>query len=176
MEETDLDLLRRAKAGRHEAFHRLMDRHAPAMLRLGATLVPTHHDAEDLLQETFIAAFRGLASFQERSSVKTWLYAILFRQASLLRRKRGVSPLQLSVDAPSGDPPEAARTEARIDLETALAHLPDDARAILILRELDGLAYEEIASVLQVPRGTVESRLFRARQALRQWLAPHMAP
>jgi RNA polymerase sigma-70 factor (ECF subfamily) len=158
-----------------------MDRYAPALLRLAGTLVPARADAEDVVQETFTAAFRGLKSFQERSSVKTWLYAILFRQAALFRRKHRM-PLRFlsdegSLPAPTtGDvAPHIAAIDARLDLDAALALLPEDHRAILILREIEGLPYEEIAQMLNVPRGTVESRLFRARQALRNWLNEHGA-
>jgi RNA polymerase sigma-70 factor (ECF subfamily) len=172
VEQSDVDLLRQAKAGHQEAFHRLIDRHAPAMLRLAPNLVPTRHDAEDLLQETFTAAFRSLATFQERSTVKTWLYAIMFRQAAILRRKIGQPLSPLHDNLPSHTPNPTARTDARLDLHAALDQLPEDARTILILRELDGLSYDEIAGLLSIPRGTVESRLHRARQALKSRLLP----
>jgi len=164
---TDIDLLRQAKAGKQGAFHRLIDRHAPALLRLAPSLVPTLQDAEDLLQETFTAAFRSLNTFQERSSVKTWLYAILFRQAATLRRKIGAPLKPLPDELPSLSPNPNARTDARLDLQQALDKLPQDFRAILILRELEGLSYTEIAALLDLPQGTVESRLNRARQALK---------
>jgi len=152
-----------------------MDRHAPALFRLASNLVPNHQDAEDVVQETFIAGFRALKSFQERSSVKTWLYAIAYRQAALLRRKRRIPFQMLSEETPLPSPSESTHVsavDARIDLNEALANLPEDHRAILILRELDGLSYEEISSVLGLPRGTVESRIHRARQSLKNLLSP----
>jgi len=170
----DDELILSAKSGARsagEAFHLLIDRHAAAMLRLAETLVPRSQDAEDLLQETFLAAFRGVGTFEGRSSVKTWLYAILFRQAALFRRRRGMTSLALSDDASRLTPSHTDAIEARLDLQAALARLPGDFRAILILRELDGLSYDEIASVLALPRGTVESRLHRARAALRKMLS-----
>jgi RNA polymerase sigma-70 factor (ECF subfamily) len=177
LEPTDIELVRQARKGRHDAFHQLMDRYAPPLLRLAGTLVPARADAEDVVQETFTAAFRGLKSFQERSSVKTWLYAILFRQAALFRRKHRM-PLRFLADegslpAPTTDDvaPHIAAIDARLDLDAALALLPEDHRAILILREIEGLPYDDIAQMLNVPRGTVESRLFRARQALKQWFS-----
>jgi RNA polymerase sigma-70 factor (ECF subfamily) len=171
-DQTDSDLLHRAKAGKQDAFHRLIDRHAPALLRLALTQTKTHHDAEDLLQETFTAAFRSLHTFEERSTVKTWLYAILFRQASNLRRKQDAPHSVLHDDIPSPIPSANHRTDARLDLQSALDQLPQDARAILILREIDGLSYEEIAILLELPKGTVESRLSRARQSLKSLLLP----
>jgi len=173
MQLSDEELLLSAKSGDRsagEAFHTLIDRHAAAMLRVAGTLVKGTQDAEDLLQETFLAAFRGLGTFEGRASVKTWLYAILFRQAANFRRKRGLPSLALSDDAPMTMPSHIDVIDASLDLHAALARLPDDFRAILILRELDGLSYDEIATVLELPRGTVESRLHRARTALRKLL------
>ena len=176
MEPTDIDLLRKAKAGESAAFRHLMDRHAAAILRLASNLVPNHHDAEDVLQETFIAAFRSMKAFEERSSVKTWLYAIAYRQAALLRRKKRM-PMQMLTDDALLAGPEMKHelaVDAKIDLDKALAHLPEDHRAILILRELEGMSYEEIAGILELPRGTVESRLHRARQSLKNYFQPGM--
>ncbi|HUO08968.1 MAG TPA: sigma-70 family RNA polymerase sigma factor [Phycisphaerae bacterium] len=192
MEETDLELLHRARKGHPEAFHRLVDRYAAPLFRLATTLVKTHADAEDVVQETLTAAFRALGSFQERSSVKTWLFAICYRQAALLRRKNK-NPIRmlgedesLTADPSSlpghgegrggGGGGHVAAIHTRLDVQAALAKLPEDQRIILTLREFDGLSYDEIASVLQLPRGTVESRLFRARQALREFLLPRDAP
>jgi RNA polymerase sigma-70 factor, ECF subfamily len=173
---TDIDLLRQARAGKQDAFHALIDRHAPALFRLAPSLVPTHQDAEDLLQETFTAAFRSLNSFQERSSVKTWLYAILFRQAAMLRRKIGVPLRSLTEEIPSPLANQSLRTDARLDLEQALDHLPEGFRTVLMLRELDGLSYSEIATLLNLPQGTIESRLNRARQALKSRLISKQNP
>lgn len=171
----DVDLLRQARAGDSGAFHELMERHAAALLRLAGNLVPNHQDAEDVLQETFIAAFRSMKGFQERSSVKTWLYAIAYRQAALLRRKKRMPMQMLSDETPLPAPSVAqhvSTVDAKMDLDRALAHLPEDHRAILILREIDGLSYEEISGILQLPRGTVESRLHRARQSLKNYFGP----
>jgi len=177
LEPTDVELLRLARKGHTEAFHQLVDRHAAPLFRLATTLVPTRDDAEDVVQETFTAAFRALKSFQERSSVKTWLYAILYRQAALFRRKHRMPMRMLAEDdALAADPDttgsagHVSSIDARLDVQAALAQLPDDHRAIIILREFDGLSYDEIAAVLELPRGTVESRLFRARQALKERL------
>jgi RNA polymerase sigma-70 factor (ECF subfamily) len=179
LEETDLELMQKAQKGHADAFHRLVDRHAGPLFRLATTLVKTHDDAEDVVQETFAAAFRALKSFQQRSSVKTWLFAICYRQAALLRRKNKNPIRMLGEDesvtadpATMGGKGHAASVETRLDVQAALAKLPDDQRAILMLREFDGLSYEEIATVLELPRGTVESRIFRARQALRELLLP----
>jgi RNA polymerase sigma-70 factor (ECF subfamily) len=149
-------------------------------------------DAEDVLQEAFTGAYRGLGRFEARSSVKTWLSRILVTQAALWRRRRrsrrDVLPLtslagpedeggQLPVAAPGAGP--AAEVDYGIDLRAALQALSPDHREVVTLREIDGLSYEEIARVLGVPRGTVESRLHRARAELRERLKayrPEQAP
>jgi RNA polymerase sigma-70 factor (ECF subfamily) len=179
LEETDLELMAKAQKGRADAFHRLVDRHAAPLFRLATTLVKTHDDAEDVVQETFAAAFKALHSFQQRSSVKTWLFAICYRQAALLRRKNKNPIRMLGEDeSVTADPTTMGRkghvpsVDTRLDVQAALAKLPEDQRAILMLREFDGLSYEEIATVLELPRGTVESRIFRARQALKEYLMP----
>jgi RNA polymerase sigma-70 factor (ECF subfamily) len=179
LEETDLELMQKAQKGHADAFHRLVDRHAAPLFRLATTLVKTHDDAEDVVQETMTAAYRAMKAFQQRSSVKTWLFAICYRQAALLRRKNK-NPIRMlgEEESVTADPAtlggkgHAASVETRMDVQAALAKLPEDQRAILLLREFDGLSYEEIATVLELPRGTVESRIFRARQALREYLLP----
>ena len=179
LDESDLELMQKAQRGNVDAFHRLVDRHAAPLFRLATTLVKTHDDAEDVVQETLAAAYRALNSFQQRSSVKTWLFAICYRQAALLRRKNKNPIRMLGEDesvtadpATLGGKGHAATVETRMDVQAALARLPEDQRAILLLREFDGLSYEEIATVLELPRGTVESRIFRARQALKEYLMP----
>ncbi len=186
MEESDLELFRRAKGGKTAAFNQLVERHAPALIRAAAGMIGRSGaggdggtEAEDVVQETFTAAYRSMRSFQEKSSVKTWLYAILIRQVALFRRKNKM-PLRFFAEESAlagagggrgddeGGHEEAV--DARLDVEAAMARLPEDHRAILIMREFDGMSYEEIAEVLGVPRGTVESRIFRARQAMKEWL------
>ncbi len=159
MEQTDIELVREARKGRHEAFHELVERYAQPLVRLAATLIPSRTDAEDVVQETFTAAFVSLKKFEGRSSVKTWLYAILFRQAVLFRRKHRM-PLRFLAD--EGSLPAASREgvaghiaaiDARLDIDAVLALLPEDHRAILVLRELEGLSYEEIAEMLGLRGG-----------------------
>ena len=182
----DLELVRSAARGDGRAFHELVDRHAPRLYRMAVALCGNASDAEDVLQEAFTGAYRGLGRFEARSSVKTWLSRILVTQAALWRRRgRGRSGV-LSLTAMSGPesegeelpvPAPGARPEAevdyRIDLTAALQTLSPDHREVVTLREIDGLSYEEIARVLNVPRGTVESRLHRARAELRERLSAY---
>lgn len=178
LEECEADLARRAIAGDQSALHALVDRHAPHLLKVAYSLTGHAADAEDLVQETFLAGMQALRRFEGRSSVRTWLVAILARQAAAWRRRQRVrhavewSPETESA-AVGGAPragPELSRTDARLDLAAALQTLTPDHREVLVLREYGGLSYEEIAGTLGLPRGTVESRLHRARLELRDRL------
>ena len=167
-EANDVDLLRKAAAGDGRAFHALVDRHAQRMYRLALSLVGNATDAEDVVQEAFAGAFRGLSGFEGRAAVKTWLTRILFTQAAKWRRDRARRVMG-SIDAAEQPTVEGGDNSvaARIDLNAALLKLSPEHREVLLLREFEGMAYEEMAEVLGVPRGTIESRLHRARNELR---------
>jgi len=166
----DRELLRQVQHGSETAFNTLLERHGRYLHGVARALVQNPADAEDLVQETFLAVFRG--NFRGESSVRTWMVKILVRQAGMLRRSRwGLrKPAQLSESA--ADPAESTSatggTEAKIDLATMLQSLSSEHRAVIVLRELEQLSYEEMADALGVPRGTVESRLHRAREELRK--------
>jgi len=177
----DLKLLRRAGAGDQKAFHQLLDRHAGRLFGLAFSLLGNAADAEDVVQETFTGAYRGLSGFEGRSSVATWLTRILVTQAARWRRdrKRPMEPLNsVSALRAAGElrttEGGAAAVERRLDLHAAIEQLSPEHRQVLVLREFEGLSYEEIAQVLGVPRGTVESRLHRARGELREKLKDYL--
>lgn len=189
----DLDLLRRAAKGDGAAFHELVDRHAQPLYRLAYSLAGNAADAEDLVQETLAGAFRGLDRFEGRSSVKTWLSRILVTQVARWRRsRRGKSAVSLqamdggaggadeegtgdTMDPSAGDADETPeRVARRMDLHAALQKLTPEHREVLLLREFQGLSYEEMAEALGVPRGTVESRLHRARAELKGRLTAYL--
>lgn len=168
MEASEQELIRDAVAGDEAAFHGLVDRHAPSLFRSALALSRNRADAEDLLQETFVAAFRGIKNFGGRSSIRTWLMRILTRKAfKVLNRakRRQMLPLE-SVDVPQPDPNQG--TDRRLDVMQVLQCCSEPHRQILTLREIEGLSYDEIATILELPRGTVESRLFRARLEFKQ--------
>jgi RNA polymerase sigma-70 factor (ECF subfamily) len=187
----DLDLLRQAARGDGQAFHKLVDRHGQSLYRLAVSLAGNSADAEDLVQECLAGAFRGLDRFEGRSSVKTWLTRILVTQVARWRRsRRGKTALSIQamdsghggdnggetadwVGASSGTDP-ADHVGRQVDVQAALRTLSAEHREVLVLREFQGLAYEEIAEVLGVPRGTVESRLHRARAELRGRLKSYL--
>ena len=167
----DGQLLERAAAGDTASFDALMNRHCQRFMRLAYSLVGDQAAAEDVVQETFLAAFSGMRSFRREASVRTWLVSILVRLAAKHRRRewlRRHAPLQEVEARPGADP--ANRSDARMDLAWALNGLDEHHRRVIVLREIEGLSYEEISRVLAVPRGTVESRLYRARAALREKL------
>jgi RNA polymerase sigma-70 factor (ECF subfamily) len=173
---TDVELLRKAGAGDGSAFGELMGRHADRLFALAASLVGNSADAEDVVQETLAGAFRGAKKFEGRSSVKTWLTRIALTQAAKCQRDRKRRR------APSGEamaPRQAAEgseaaVEAKIDLTAALQRLTADHREVLVLREFEMLGYEQMAVLLGVPVGTIESRLFRARRELKALLGDYL--
>jgi RNA polymerase sigma-70 factor (ECF subfamily) len=171
LEADDVRLLRKSAHGDMAAFHQLIGRHSDRLYRLAYSLVGNAADAEDVLQEASIGAFRGLGKFEERSSVKTWLTRILIVQAAKWRRdkKRSVATAldERNEKTVAGG---SSGVDARIDLNAAMQKLTPEHREILVLREFEQLAYEEIAAILGVPRGTVESRLHRARAELKDRL------
>ncbi len=183
MEDSDLDLLRAASGGDDGAFHALIDRHAAALFRVAMSMSKNRADAEDLMQETMVGAYRGLKTFAARSSVKTWLLQIMTRQAAKSwhrsRHRRATLSLHTSPSSDEGaqrtrdDAALATRAstsavEQKIDVMQVLDAMSPPHKEVLVLREIRGLSYEEMAQVLNVPRGTVESRLSRARAEFRQ--------
>ena len=181
--DADLELVRAAAGGDRSAFHVLVDRHSKYLFRVAASVSRGPADAEDVLQETFVGAYRGLASFNGRSSVKTWLTQICVRQAAKQwnRSKRARETVALHVEGGAAGGPSLARpsTEAnadrRMDLLAVIEKLPKEHRQVILMREVQGLSYDEIAKALGVPQGTVESRLHRARAGLKRLLQGYSA-
>jgi len=169
--QEERNLLARARAGDAGAFDALAERYGEGLLRVAYALVGERAGAEDVVQETLMAAFSGLPGFRGESSVRTWLVSILTRQAARYnrrearRRHKPIADAEGLRDAAAGN-----RQDVRIDLAAALRGLEETYRQVIVLREIEGLSYDEIARVLGVPRGTVESRLYRAREALRERL------
>lgn len=173
MEHDDPHLIRRAQRADAQALHQLVDRYAQDLYGTARFLVGgSDSDAQDVVQETLLAMVRSIVRFRGDSSFKTWLWGILIRQAAKHRsRRRPVA--SFDPDMAVGYRSSEGAVDARMDLEVALARLPDDQRQVLVLREFEGMSYAEMAQVLGVPQGTIESRLHRARQALRNELAEY---
>jgi len=182
---TDCDLVERIRRGDEAAFDEMVGRYSGEMFGLAFSLLGNAADAEDVVQQALLGAFQRINSFENRSSLKTWLVSIVVNQSSKARRskrvRRAVS-LDSGGDAASGEPasvhgghdpalgvrPPSAAVDSRADVTTMLQTLPPEYRDVIVLRELQRMSYDEIAQSLRIPRGTVESRLFRARRDLRK--------
>lgn len=180
VELTDGDLILRAQEGNQTAFSELVRRYHQRLFNMLYALVSDRDDADDLAQETFLRAYRSLSGFQGRSQFYTWLYRMGINcWKDWIKSPRHPSKHQNLDDYVEGqdeiDPraPEATdRTVVRRELNDllmrALGELPEEYRATVILREIEGLGYEDIAEALTCSVGTVKSRLFRARTQLKQ--------
>ena len=173
---SDETLIAASKDGDNSAFAALARRYEQSLLRTARSLTHNRADAEDVVQETFLAAYRGIGAFAGRSSVKTWLTRILLRTASRAwkrgRRRREVTDAHARwsrrVQDEGADDRRASDRERALEVIRALGSLDPAHRRVIVLRELRGMSYAQIARTLAVPRGTVGSRLARAREALRE--------
>ena len=167
----DEELVRAARAGDTGALDTLLRRHHPRLLALCRRLTGDPTDAEDACQEALVALARGLGRFDGRSAFTTWAYRVTTNTCldELRRRRRrpvpGLGPAEEAAAASAASDP-SDRVAVRLDVDAALAAIPPDFRAAVVLRDLCQLSYEEIAAVLEVPVGTVRSRIARGRAAL----------
>lgn len=131
------------------------------------------HDAEDLVQETLLRAYRGFDRFREGSNIRAWLYTILYRVQTDAYRRAGRSPgmVELTGEGPAVPPPQDALAMGGEEIERALTRLPPPFRTAVVLRDVEEFTYEEIARIMEVPIGTVMSRIHRGRALLREMLA-----
>lgn len=178
----EAELVRRCAAGDQSACGELVATHERMVYQLAFHLLGTRDEALDLSQEVFLRVFRTMGAFRGQSSLRTWIYRIVINQAKNRQRwwRRRRQSDQVSLDQhvlTHGDLPQRtdagapdrllARKQAAARLWSAMDRLPFDQRTAIVLREFDGLSYEEIAFSLDIAVGTVKSRLTRARQALR---------
>ena len=169
----DTELLAQIGRGDQAAFRTLLDRHARYLFGVAHAMSGSTTDAEDLVQETLMGAVTSAGKFRGESSVRTWLVRILVNKVRMWRRSDRKHDATIALDASQREPASAAGSvgssvDAKIDLTQMLAQLTPEHRQVIILRELEGMSYEEMAAALEVPRGTVESRLYRAREELRK--------
>jgi RNA polymerase sigma-70 factor (ECF subfamily) len=174
----DTQLIDQALAGNTDAFGQLVLKYQDRLFNTVFHVVGHAEDARDIVQEALVQAFLKLESFEGRSAFYTWLYRIAFNVAvSHRRRRRPIASLDRRREA-NMDPPDDApspvenleQKERNGQVRQAIAQLADDHRAVLVLREIDGCCYETIAEILDLPVGTVRSRLHRARLQLRDAL------
>jgi RNA polymerase sigma-70 factor (ECF subfamily) len=185
-DETDQELVRRVQSGDKVAFDLLVRKYQHKVLKLVSRFVSDLAEAEDVAQEAFIKAYRALPSFRGDSAFYTWLYRIAINTAknALVSNRRRPIEFDLDLQDPEqydrqallkeADTPEgvALTEEIRTTVEKAIEQLPEDLRTAIVLRELEGMSYEEIAQAMDCPVGTVRSRIFRAREAIDKRLKP----
>lgn len=176
----DLDLVRRVQKGDKSAFDALVLKYQHKILKLVQRYVRDHAEAEDVVQDAFIKAYRALPAFRGDSAFYTWMYRIAINTAKNALVAAGRRPLTFDLEAQDAagaefrsrlrdtDTPERLllTEEIRSTVNRAIDSLPDDLRTAIVLRELEGFSYEEIATTMECPVGTVRSRIFRAREAI----------
>ncbi|MCK2240496.1 MULTISPECIES: sigma-70 family RNA polymerase sigma factor [unclassified Crossiella] len=172
MTRADTDLLAAAARGDDAAFDDLVRRHTTRMYRIALRIVGDPAEAEDVVQDAWVSAWRGLAKFRGEAAPTTWLFRVVTNTAlAHLRKRRPTVPLEGTAEPVmtdvAADPERAALRNEQTDLVLrAIATLEPSQRVPLVLRELEELSYEEVAEVLDVPVPTLRSRLYRARVAL----------
>ena len=166
---SDEALARRAARGDEGAFEQLVVRHQDRLYTLALRVTLSEADAYDCVQEGLIAAWRALPRFRGEARFSTWMYRIVIRKAydALERRRRAAEPTA-ELEAVAVDPP----ADARIDLIDALSNLEPDFRVVAVACDIVGMSMEETAAMLDLPAGTVKSRLHRARARLAETLEP----
>lgn len=185
---TDKVLVERASRGDEIAFSELVNRHYRRVVRVAYGLLKDHHDAEDVVQDAFARVHVRLKDFEGASAFYTWLYRIVVNLSiDLMRKKRRERRVDVEDEAArealttgrelwprydaSNPGVSAERKQLGGQLRKALDELPEIHQAVILLRELEGFSYEEIAETLQIKKGTVMSRLFHARRGMQEQLA-----
>jgi RNA polymerase sigma-70 factor (ECF subfamily) len=166
----DETLMLEFQQGSREAFEDLYSRYSGPLYGFFRRRLDSPQRAEDLTQETFLGVIRGASRYEPRALVRTYLYGIALKLLAAERRKQRNEPPSLDVPA---EPSAAGTQESGVWVREAMAKLDASEREILMLREYQQLSYSEIADLLRLPVNTVRSRLFRARMALKNHLAPN---
>ncbi|MGC9316958.1 MAG: RNA polymerase sigma factor [Armatimonadota bacterium] len=182
------ELIRAARAGDDEAFDLLVEAHYRSVYNTAYRMLGRPSAASDATQTTFLRVYEALDSFRGDASLSTWLYRITMNVCLDELRRRKNEPLSLTDEDDDGEPAgqrdlpdeaaEPAQTAEQRELQKlvheAIARLPEDLRTVIVLYDIRGLSYREIAEVLEIPLGTVKSRLNRARGALKDEMAEHL--
>lgn len=182
----DAELVEQAKQGKMAAFELLVNRYQQRVANVISKFVKDRHEIQDVAQEVFIKVFRALPNFRGDSSFYTWIYRIAVNTSKnhLVSKSRRIQNTQVEFeDAESFgsnedyrnlDTPDAVYSRGELEqaMSKAIAQLPEDLKTAIVLREIDGMSYDEIALEMDCPIGTVRSRIFRARDAIDQALRP----
>jgi RNA polymerase sigma-70 factor (ECF subfamily) len=186
-EDGEAELVRRAQRGDGKAFGGLVARYQDKIYRLARRMTETDEDAEDVLQEAFVKAYKSLPTFEGKSRFSTWLYRITVNLALMKLRKRKIDAVSMDIpvsteegsvprEFENGRPDPLQRLveqESRDVLDRAIAHLPAGYRAVFVLRHVEELSTEETARILGISVAAVKSRLHRTRILLREQLLRH---
>ena len=176
----DAECVRRIQQGDIDYFEILIRRHQKATFNLVYRLLGDYDEAAEVAQEVFLSAYKAIHSFRGDANFSTWLYRIAFNHASTRRRSMTLSqqryaPLE-NTDIPNDGPVDPAdaveQKEIQQEVQRALRQLDERDAALILLRDLQDVPYEEVAAMLDIPIGTVKSRLHRARQTLKARLSP----
>lgn len=177
MEYNEQKLIEKASGGDPSAFNRLMANHEKKMYAVALRMFANREDAQDCLQEAMLRVYRSIGTFKGQSSFSTWLYRITMNTClDELRRKKNKQSTSLDslldqgwspADEESTPEKHAVRSEVRREIQSAIRELPEDMRSAVVLRDIQGFAYDEIAQMLNVNVGTIKSRISRAREKLR---------
>ena len=180
MELNENRLIERASGGDPSAFNRLMEVHERRMYAVALRMCGNREDAQDCLQEAMLRIYRSISGFKGQSSFGTWVYRITMNTClDELRRKKNKQNTSLDSLLDTGWSPQdesaspekhAVQAETRKLLHEAIRDLPDDMRSAIVLRDIQGLSYEEIAQALDINVGTIKSRISRGRDKLREKL------
>jgi RNA polymerase sigma-70 factor (ECF subfamily) len=172
VKESDAELVARARQGDEVAFEQLVRRYQRYVFNVAYRVLGDYAEAEDMTQEAFVRAWRGLSGFQGQARFTTWLYRIvhnlcLNRLPRLRQELLQIEPLEEVLASPAPSLPDHYETQEQVAfLHTELAQLPEKYRLVLTLRYLQHLSYDEIAVALNVPMGTVKTHIHRARRLL----------
>jgi RNA polymerase sigma-70 factor (ECF subfamily) len=181
VDESDLVLVKRVQRGDKTAFDLLVRKYQHKVVKLVLRYVRNPAEAEDIAQEAFIKAYRALPQFRGDSAFYTWMYRIAINTAKNSLASRDRSPIRYDLDL--NDPEESHSVQTKLQdpdtpegmalteeirqiVNSAIDALPEELKTAIVLRELDGLSYEEISAAMECPVGTVRSRIFRAREAI----------
>jgi len=190
VKQVDQQLVEQVQQGDKRAYDLLVRKYQHRISRVVARYVDDASEVLDVTQEVFIKAYRALAGFRGDSAFYTWLYRIAINTARNHLIDRGRRPPDSDIDADealqsgmavalqSGESPERLllRDEIEATIHRAIEELPEELRSAITLRELEGLSYEDIATVMGCPIGTVRSRIFRAREAIERRIKPLLEP
>jgi len=176
----EAELILRAQNGERNAFSELVRTHTRGVFNVVYRMCGDALIAEDAAQETFIRAWQNISSYRPQTSLRNWLYRIAFNAGTdMLRKEKRVLPgdideMPLADDRP-GPESLASQNERTALVQKAILSLPDASRAVLVLKEYEGMSYREIADALDIPIGTVMSRLNYARKLLKEKLEPALS-